>query len=65
MQVNNPFNGNNAKPIKRISLKQYNEKYKDEYILDLNREWCDENETSILAVHREREEYILVKKGKD
>lgn len=65
MQINNPFSGNLARPVKKISLKVYEEKYKDEYVCDFNREWCDENETAKLVVHKEREEYILVKIGKD
>jgi hypothetical protein len=63
--VNNPFAGNRAKPIKKVTLKQYNEKYKDEYVCDFERQWCDENETAMLVVHKEREEYILVKLRKD
>jgi hypothetical protein len=65
MEVNNPFAGNKARPIKKINLKQYNEKYKDEYEMNFDREWCDENETSMLVAHKEREEYILVKLTKD
>jgi len=65
MQINNPFAANRAVPIKKITKKQYEEKYKDEYVCDFNRQWCDENETALLAVHKEREEYILVKLTKD
>lgn len=65
MEIRNPFHGNRAKPIEVVSLKVYEKKYKDDYVCDFEREWCDENETTMLVVHKDREEYILVKKGKD
>ena len=65
MEINNPFHGNKAQPVKTISFKTYAEKYKQDYVCDFNRQWCDENETTMLVVHKDREEYILVKRGKD
>lgn len=65
MRINNPFAGNKAEPIKTVSLKQYNEKYKEDYILDFDRQWSDANETAMLVVHKEKEEYLLIKLGKD
>jgi DNA-directed RNA polymerase specialized sigma24 family protein len=61
-EINNPFNGNRAIIKKKVSRKVFEEKYKDDYVYDPEKgTWCDYNETAQILVHRDREEYILVK----
>ena len=66
MSIHNPFHGNKAIITKKMSRKQYDEKYKDTYVYDPELgDFCDFNETSAIYVHKETGEYLLVKEKAD
>jgi hypothetical protein len=63
MYINNPFAGSRVKLSKKITRKTYEEKYKDEYVYDPERD-CDYNEFFTIVTNGTN--YILVKEnGKD
>jgi hypothetical protein len=66
VKVNNPFAGNRAEPIKKLTRRYFKEteKYKSNYIYDTERQWCDSNESYTLLVHKDREEYLLISEKK-
>lgn len=59
--MTNPFAANPAPISKKILRKTFeeNEKYRD-YVFDTNRN-CDANEYYQLVVHKNRDEYLLIK----
>lgn len=58
MQINNPFVGSRIKLSKRITRKTYEEKYKDEYKYDVDKD-CDANEFYQIVCNGD--DYILIK----
>ena len=62
--INNPIRTSTVPLTKKITRKTFEDKYKHDYVFDLDRN-CDHNESYQIVVHRDRDEYILVIEKED
>jgi hypothetical protein len=64
--INSPFHGSRIKiPVKnRITQKTFDEnpRYREEFEYNVERGDCDSNEHFEQLIHKDREEYLLVRK---
>ncbi len=60
LMIHNPIRTSTVQLSKKLTRKTYEEKYKDQYEYSAER-GCDSNESYEIVVHKEKDEYLLIK----